>query len=457
MLDHPSDATRDFDLAGFITAIQGVPVIDNPGQVRLKSKDYSWFSPILKDILRDKHADIVVCPRNEEDVLRIARAAVRHRVPITARGGGTGNYGQATPLNGGAVIDMTALNAIQWVKPGKVRVQAGIKLIDIDNEVRKSGWELRMHPSTKRMATVGGFVAGGSGGVGSVNHGYLRELGNVLGARVVTFDNEPRIIELRDTDTLTINHAFGTTGIVTELEMPLAAAWPWFDVIIAVDDFAKAVRIGHRLALADGLVKKLVTPIAWPIPSYFTHFKSEFPRDRSCVIAMIAEPSLSPLKSLVAAEGGDIPYCVPTEEEGPDSRPLYECTWNHTTLHALKFNRKITYLQSLYPADRLEESIAEIRALFPEELMPHLEFIRYAGRVQVSGLHLIRYTTAARVKEIFAMHEARGVMIADPHVFTLEDGTRHRGTDADQLSFKRKVDPYGLLNPGKMRGFTPAQ
>jgi hypothetical protein len=46
-------------------------------------------------------------------------------------------------------------------------------------------------------------------------------------------------------------------------------------------------------------------------------------------------------------------------------------------------------------------------------------------------------------------------MIADPHVFTLEDGTRHRGTDADQLSFKRKIDPYGLLNPGKMRGFTP--
>jgi hypothetical protein len=57
------------------------------------------------------------------------------------------------------------------------------------------------------------------------------------------------------------------------------------------------------------------------------------------------------------------------------------------------------------------------------------------------------------LNEIIAMHEARRIMIADPHVFTLEDGTRHKRADADQLAFKRRVDPYGLLNPGKMRSF----
>jgi FAD/FMN-containing dehydrogenase len=335
-----------------------------------------------------------------------------------------------------------------------VRVQAGRKLIDIDQALRPSGWELRMHPSTKRTATIGGFVAGGSGGVGSINHGYLRELGNVLGARVVTLEDEPRVIELHDADTLMINHAFGTTGIITELEMPLAPVWPWFDVIVTIDDFAAAVRLGYRTALADGIVKKLVTPLAWPIPSYFKQFKSELPDGRSCIIAMIAEPSLSSFKTLVAAEGGEITYCVPSAED-ERARPVYECTWNHTTLYALKADRRITYLQSLYPFDRLEAAIAEIRALFPDELLPHCEFIRYNGRVTVSGLHLVRYSTTARIKEIFAMHEARGVMIADPHVVTLEDGTRHRGTDADQLRFKQKVDPRGLLNPGKMRGFAP--
>ena len=69
------------------------------------------------------------------------------------------------------------------------------------------------------------------------------------------------------------------------------------------------------------------------------------------------------------------------------------------------------------------------------------------------GLPLIRYTSAERLNEIIAMHEARGITIADPHVFTLEDGTRHKRADADQLGFKRRADPHGLLNPGKMRSF----
>ena len=47
------------------------------------------------------------------------------------------------------------------------------------------------------------------------------------------------------------------------------------------------------------------------------------------------------------------------------------------------------------------------------------------------------------------------MFIANPHVYTLEDGSRHKRADADQLGFKQEVDPYGLLNPGKMRSFVP--
>jgi FAD/FMN-containing dehydrogenase len=442
------------DIAKFIAAIDDVPIIDDPVVVRLKSRDFFWYSPILKDALNAKFGDLVVCPRDEADIVRVARAAARFRVPITPRGGGTGNYGQAVPLAGGIVLDMTGLDAIEWARPGQIRVQAGKKIIDIDDALRAEGRELRMHPSTKRTATIGGFVAGGSGGVGSVTYGYLRERGNVLAARVVTVEDEPRVLELRDDAALNINHAYGTTGIITALEMPLAPAWPWIDIVVAVDDFAAAVHIGYRAALADGIVKKLLTPLAWPVPGYFRHFKTEFPAGRSCLIAMIAEPSLSSFKALVTAEGGDITYCAATAD-GPGARPLYECTWNHTTLHALKVDRRITYLQALYPADRLEPAVAEIGALFPDELVPHLEFIRFGGRVTASGLHLIRYTTPERLNEILAMHEARGVMIANPHVFTLEDGTRHKRADADQLGFKHRADPYGLLNPGKMRSFVP--
>jgi len=42
-------------------------------------------------------------------------------------------------------------------------------------------------------------------------------------------------------------------GIITALEMPLAPAWPWVDVIVTFDDFFEAMRVGYDVALADGV------------------------------------------------------------------------------------------------------------------------------------------------------------------------------------------------------------
>jgi hypothetical protein len=87
--------------------------------------------------------------------------------------------------------------------------------------------------------------------------------------------------------------------------------------------------------------------------------------------------------------------------------------------------------------------------------MQHLEFIRLNGLMTASGIPVIRYRSPERLYEIVAGYEACGIMIANPHVVTLEDGSRYKRVDADQLGFKHEVDPMGLLNPGKMRSFVP--
>src|SRR5262249_27098962 len=156
----------------------------DPADLKRKSRDYYWYSPILSERLKDKHADVVVTPRDESEVVRVAAACAKHRIPLTVRAGATGNYGQCVPLHGGVVLDMAALNKIEWQKPGLVRVQAGTKLYDIDAATRPNGYELRMHSSTKRTALIGGFVCGGSGGIGSVTYGGMREPGNIVAARV---------------------------------------------------------------------------------------------------------------------------------------------------------------------------------------------------------------------------------------------------------------------------------
>ncbi len=444
-------APSRYDIDALVEVLGDIPVVTEPVIVRRRSRDFFWYSPILAEQLKAVAGDIIVQPRDEADVVRTAAACARLRIPLTVRAGGTGNYGQAMPLEGGVILDMTGLDKVLWQKPGVVRVQAGMNLLALDGETRPNGFELRMHPSTKRTATVGGFVAGGSGGVGSVAYGGLREPGNILAARVITVEEEPRILELRQDAAQKVNRAYGTTGIITELEMPLAPAWPWIDVIVAFDTFDEAFATGRTVALADGVVKKLVTPIAAPIPATFGALKGACPDGKAILICMIAEPFLDSFRA-VLGDRGTITYEEPSRE-GPGQVPLYEYSWNHTTLQWLKGDRSVTYLQLLYPHDRLEESVRQMAALFEGEVLPHLEFIRFNGRLTCSALPIVRYTTPERLNEIIRIHEDHGVMVANPHVVSLEDGSRHKRADADQLGFKAEVDPMGLLNPGKMASY----
>jgi FAD/FMN-containing dehydrogenase len=444
-----------YDITGFTGDIGDIPVQTDVTTVRRRSRDFFWYSPVLNELLKRKSADIIVAPRDEAEVIRVAAACARRRIPLTVRAGGTGNYGQAVPLEGGVLLDIVALDKLEWQKPGLVRVAAGAKMDAIDVETRPAGWELRMHPSTKRMATIGGFVAGGSGGIGSVTYGGLREPGNIVAARIVTVEETPRIIELRGDAAQKVNRAYGTTGIITALEMPLAPAWPWIDLIVTFDDFFEAVRFGHEVALADGVVKKLVTPMLSAVTQHFGPLKSECPEGKSVIFAMIAAPSLETFKAILGSRGA-ITFEAP-HDDSPGVVPLYEYTWNHTTLQWLKQDRTITYLQCLFPHDRLIESVRDMWAMFPDEVLPHLEFIRFGGHVTCSALPIVRYSTAERLNEIMALHERHGVLIANPHVYTLEEGSRHKRADADQIGFKAEVDPYGLLNPGKMRTYIPAR
>ncbi|MEO0888395.1 MAG: FAD-binding oxidoreductase, partial [Cyanobacteria bacterium J06648_10] len=208
-----------------------------PTQVARLSKDYYYFSPVLTRQLEGKTGDIVLRPKDESEVLRIARACVEQRIPLTVRGAGTGNYGQAIPLVGGVILDMSAMNAVKWVKPGRACVEPGAKLAAIDRVARPQGWEIRMAPSTYRTATIGGFVGGGSGGIGSVMYGQLADRGSIQAARVVTMEETPRVVALRGDAVQQVNHAYGTNGIMTELEIPLGPAYPWAEVIVTFDEF----------------------------------------------------------------------------------------------------------------------------------------------------------------------------------------------------------------------------
>jgi len=441
------------DMTALRRDLGGLKIEDNARIVQQKSRDFYWYSPVLKRQLDHVTADLVVSPQSEAEVIRVLAACHKHGVPVTPRGTGTGNYGQAMPLSGGVVLSLADMNAVRSISTGRVVCGPGAIIADIDKATRaNSGQELRLHPSTYATASIGGFIAGGSGGVGSINFGGLRDFGNVLRLRVVTMEAEPRVLELTGEDLHKVTHAYGTNGVITEVEMPLTAAYDWVDVIVGFDSFMGAARYGNALACQDGLLTKLVTPIAAPVPwLYFKRHQKFLSEGMSVCVTMVAPHSLDAFLAFTRRAGGDVVYNAATASDEDKKRlpPAYELAWNHTTLRALRVDPDITYLQSLYPFPNHLELVDKIDRLFPDEVFSHLEFVRFDGNITCFGLNLVRFTSEKRLDEIILAFEENGCPIFNPHRYTLEEGGMKQ-TDEVQLAFKREADPQGLLNPGKM-------
>lgn len=428
--------------------------ITDPLRVGRLSQDFSWFSPVLKRALEGKRGELAVRPRTEEEVRQVVGACARAGIPITVRGSGTGNYGQSTPLHGGLILDMSGYNAFLWARDGVGRAQSGIRLAEFDKQAAPSGLELRWLPSTYRSATLGGLFGGGFGGAGSINYGPLAAPGNILGARVMTVEAEPQVVEVRGADVMLLHHTYGTNGIVLELEVALAPTCPWMECIATFGAYDAALEFASQFGISPGVVKKEVCLLAAPIPDYMTALAEHLPKGCHAVLLVIAPSSEGAMRDMVAARGGEVTYRKTADEVRASNRTVIEYTWNHTTLHALKIDKTLTYIQSGFDPARHVEQAKALEAALGGEVMMHLEFLRTKeGAFNCSGLQLIRYTTDERLNEIMQIYRDHGVMINNPHVYIVEDGKQNQMNPA-VVKTKERFDPQGLLNPGKLRSWT---
>jgi FAD/FMN-containing dehydrogenase len=440
--------TADIDACK--AALAGLDLDDNPATVKQKSRDFFWYSPVLKARLDHLTADFVVAPRDEAEVAQALAAAYAHDVPVTTRGSGTGNYGQAMPLSGGMVLHLKHLNQVKEIAPGRVRAQAGAILSEIDKQARAdSGQELRLHPSTYHTASIGGFVAGGSGGVGSIRWGGLRDAGNILSLKLMTCEAAPRTLTLTGDAIAKASHAYGVNGVITEVEAPLAHAYDWVDLIVGFDDWRAANEYAHGLAHQDGIWLKELATVEAPVGhEYFLRHRPFIPPRAHVAIVTVAAHALDAALTVTARDARARVLYRSDRDWAEGLPPGFELAWNHTTLRALRVDPAITYLQVLYDSDPVAK-VCAMAELFGAEVPGHVEWVRFDGRIVGMGLPLVRFTTEERLEEIVALHEANGCPIFNPHRYTLEEGGMKQ-SDPAQLGFKRETDPKGLLNPGKM-------
>jgi FAD/FMN-containing dehydrogenase/Fe-S oxidoreductase len=129
----------------------------------------------------------VLIPSSRDDLVHAVRVCLRHRVPMTLRGGGTSQAGQA--IGEGIQIDCSKyINRVLEVDPAGrwARVEPGIVLDELNAELAVHGLRFAPDVSTASRATIGGMISNNSSGARSVIYG--KTIDHVLELTVVLAD-----------------------------------------------------------------------------------------------------------------------------------------------------------------------------------------------------------------------------------------------------------------------------
>lgn len=416
-------------VARFADAVGPELVREDPAELVKLSSDWSRMSPVLQEKLPPGRftAQLVVAPSTATDIPRVLAAAYECGVPITPRGAGTGNYGQATPFAGGAVLDLRGCDAVLEVGEGFVRVEPGAKLTAVDEAVRETGQDLWMFPSTKG-STAGGFVGGGSAGTGTIEHGTTYD-GFVRALTVAPCDGSGTAFSVAGDDALPYVHAYGVTGVLSELTLATEPGRDWRAVYVAVDDYRTGTDILRRIRpLGPRLASLDEAPLVEHLPS------SHVDRSRLSVRAILPSSSVVAFEELVASAGGAVTAVV----EGVEATDL---------LSGMSYNHPVYFRQqSGYPCFHLEcagdplwDRPEAIRAALPNALF-HLD-LGYRG---IQGMVVADYTSEEGVLAAIAALEGLGLGVHSPHQWYVD-----RQVSVIQALAPR-MDPRGLLNPGKL-------
>ena len=437
---------------GLVEDLRAVPdlvLLQDPAELQRFSRDAYDYSPVLKAQLDRCQADLVVRPSSVAAVEALAAACYRHRVPLTLRGTGTGNYGQSVPLEGGVVMLTTALQRVRSIDPhtGVVTVEPGCSLRELDQQLRLQGRQLRLLPSTWRSATIGGFLAGGSGGIGSIRWGFLRDPGHLLGMEIVTLEQQPRRLQLEAAEAEALNHAYGTNGIVTGITLATAPAVNWHQLSIDCDSWDQAVQLLQRCA-RSAIPLHLATLLERPVLEQLPPWSGPEASGHRLLL-LVAPDGVSSLGRLAADAGAVLHDLGP--EDLNRGNGLRELTWNHTTLHLRAADPGWTYLQMLLPEPE-RPAMQELKQRWGDALLWHLEVVRQQGAQRIAALPLVRWSGADQLDRLMQDCREVGAVLFNPHVVTVEDGGLGV-IDGDQVAAKHRFDPAGLLNPGKLRGW----
>ncbi|MEP9383910.1 FAD-binding oxidoreductase [Nocardioides sp. KR10-350] len=426
--------------AAVVDSLGSDRVVDDPAALVKMSSDWSKMSPVLQEKIPAGRyvADVVVCPRTAEEVATVLRLAYDADVPVTPRGAGTGNYGQATPFDGGIVLDLRALDRIRVNADGSVTAGAGARLTEIDKVARAAGRDIWIFPSTKG-STIGGFVGGGSAGTGTIEHGTTSD-GFVRALIVAPMDGSGDVLTFRGDEAAPYIHAYGVTGIVVEVEIATDPARDWTAVYAGFDSWDQLIAVHSTLLDLPVLPRLASGDEPALVPTLPARVRLD-PAQHS--LRVIAESStVAEIARRVEAAGGTV---VATLDDYAATDRLSGMSYNHPVYFLQQGHPERTWFHMETGSPLYWTDAAKVREVYPGEVYLHLELMGTAPLAMLVADYVGEDEVLAGIPRL----DALGVGVHSPHQWYVD-----RNVDLVREVAARR-DPKGLLNPGKLVADAP--
>ena len=407
---------------------------------------------------------VVALPDSFAQVQSILKLCERYRVPLVARGAGTGLSGGATPHPEGVLLSMARFNRIIAIDPAArtARVQPGVRNLAISEAV------VAPDPSSQIACTIGGNVAENAGGVHCLKYGLT--VHNVIAAQVVLMGGEVLTVGGTAPDApgydllATIIGSEGMLGVVTEVTVRLLPLPESARVLLAafntVDEAAKAV----AQVIGQGIIPAGLEMMDNPaIVAAEDFVQAGYPTDAAAILLCEIDGTIAEVESEIATvssllrDNGAFDVKLARDE----AERLRFWSGRKNAFPAVgRISPDYYCIDGTIPRKAIGEVLSGIAALAAKSGL-RVANVFHAGD---GNLHpLILYDagqpgeferTEALGGEILELCVRAGGTITGEHGVGLEkiDHMCVQFTQAELAQFhalKAVFDPHGLLNPGK--------
>jgi FAD/FMN-containing dehydrogenase len=409
----------------------------------------------------------VVAPADADDVVSLVRWARRTRVPLVARGGGTSLDGESVPPDGSVVVDLSGWNTVLEVDPAELWARVGPGLVNfaLQAALRPHGVFFPPNPGSWTTATVGGNLGTNASGPRSFRYGptrsWVRAVEAVLGTgerarfgtRAAKRSAGPDLLPL-------IVGSEGTLAIVTEVTVRLAPLPARREgLVFPVPAGASLGAIARRLGPSSGTGLSAVEYIdrasaavlaerrnvAWPSGSALLLLEVEAESDREA--ALRRERVVEALRAVGVDRA---PTVLPDADQLWTLRGESSVALDERTGHRIREDVAV-------PLGRIDELLARLEEIGRGAGVPYYMF----GHLGEGSIHP-NYAcdpaspTGDRIRRavLNAALELGGTISSEHGIGRLKVDflERELGPTAVDLlqGVKRRCDPDGILNPGKL-------